>query len=563
MPSIYSTIVEKEQSITRPAIYAIVDQIKEITKISKDVQVRFTGDINKQQSNSSGIDDNKDRFTKFNSDRYIFIEVDEDFDKESVGTTSNGKNEHNPIFLDKNLYVVINPIYYTSNVNINFKFRTTSKNEAIAWRDDIRVHVSRMRDVNLHKIDYHYSIPDHFLEVIKEIHRLRENYLPYGDSLHQYLLEHSVDRVKVIGDITGTDFEYAIAETQIRILGKFDFDVLPDKIEREDENGVYEISFSYSFNYQKPMACYMKYPISVHNQLLDFKYVSFTNYNYQPDKEQARFSRSLGALYNFESNKIIGDVHRFEGAIKIPHYDDFLIPHKQIASATIFTALIEVDTTDNKTLLNLYELGDFMLDKDLLDWIKNGEYLYICDIYKSILNISLYRNDYLVRDNSLYCDSSLNIISKQTLNLRNQYRIRMSIIIDISILKYESIYRVIKNKKIIQLILPELNAYINNSPDFEPLKNHLEGNIPEFYLSVIYRLLINGVYNLPTGLNYSLGLGLNTLHPSVIYDSNGVPSEVGAFRGLDPDIVEEIRKNRISLNTVQVTGCIAEMKVDN
>lgn len=552
MPSIYDTILEKEQSITRPAIIAIVNQVKQLTNLSQDIPIRFTGDTKKQSSNSSTIDDGQSRLAKFTTGRYIFIEVVEDYDKESLGTTSMGFNEHNPVFLDKKLNTVINPIYATSNVSIDFKFRTNSKNEAIAWRDNVRFQVSRMRDLSLHSIDYHYSIPDNFVLVLQEIHRLRESLEPYGETFHQYVQANSVNRTRLISDITGKHYEYVISETQIRIIGRFDFDGIPEKMERDEENGTHELTFSYIFNYQKPIACSMRYPISVHNQLLNPMFTTFSITNKTPDKASARFSNSLAALYEFEGNKTMGDVIHFEGPIRIPEYDDFVIPHKQVGVATIFTALIEVDVVDKMTLLNLNNLGNLQLDQELIKWFKSGEYPYICDIYKSIINFSLYRNDYLVRDNTLTCDSELNIKSTVALDIRNQYRVKMSIVIDLSILKRDVVYRIFRNRAIIKLLLPELNNYIRNSTDLEPLKNDLVGSMPEYYLSYIYNLLKIGAYHLDASHSIEYLARINNTNQDFRY--------LGDLSGMDYSIMDELRHSRKTLATVSITGIAAISK---
>lgn len=557
MPTVYSTLVEVDQSISRPAVVEIINQVQDITKIDKDVEIRYPGDSQKTQTPSSSIDYKTDRFAKFGTDKYLFIEVNEDYDKTAITSTAISKGEHIEIFKDSKLNVSIVPIYATTNVSIDFNYRTVSKTEALSWRDDMRMKLSHMRDINLHKLHYHYMVPDEFLTLLKEIHRLRENKLGYGQDLRSYLTDMFSNRLTPISDITGSEFELSISETQIRIVGMYDFDALPEKIERDEESGTYLIKFSYKFNYEKPIACVIRYPLMVHNQILDQKYTHFVNKNYIPNKDNLSFSNSLEALHFFEGDSIMESVPNIEGQFRIPPNDDYVLNSKQYATATVFIALCEVDEVDKKTLLNLKELGDVYLNQDVLDFISKTEYPYVCDIFKSIINISLYRNSFLVRDNSLTCDSNLNIRSKEELNLRNQYRVRFSLIIDLSILRQNVFERLLRNTLALVSIIGSLNNLINNSPDFEVLKNSIEGNLSSKHFTKIYRLIMTGVYHQHDKTYYSPGLGISPLDPSYYIDKEGYKQHVGLFKDLDDDKVEDFRSNRITFNTVAVSGIIA------
>jgi hypothetical protein len=56
-----------------------------------------------------------------------------------------------------------------------------------------------------------------------------------------------------------------------------------------------------------------------------------------------------------------------------------------------------IDTSDQRTLVNLEELGDVEIDKDIMQFGKESEYPYMHKLYKSILQIHLYRDATLAR----------------------------------------------------------------------------------------------------------------------------------------------------------------------
>jgi len=541
MPNVTLTLPEVEQSISRPIIFDIIKQVNEITKIDKSTKIFFPGDIQKMQTYGSDIDKSGDRFPIFNTDRYTFIDVVDDYDLDTLASTAVTSNEHIPIFLDNKLQVRISPIYATSNVTINFKHSVPSKTEALRWRDDMRTRASMARRTNLHKISYHYLLPEEILKVLKEVYDARENKLGYNQTFAEYVTSYASDRLTVVGDLIGSESRLAISETQFRIVGLFDFEGLPDKPEKDDGTGNWIISFSYKFNYEKPISCNMKYPIMVHNQLLSPEYTYFTNKTYMPHVIDKSASMSIGAFSEFELDQTLRNTINTNAIIRLPNFDDYIIPVTPRGTATGILALCEVDETDNKTLLNLNELGDIVFDNDILDFIRESEYPYCCDIYKSIITISLYRNNTLVSNNSIECLTDLTIKAKVDLDIRNQYRLRIGLVTDLTLLSKEAISRLLKFPKAFIKIIAVLNELLRDNPDFINLGDKKKISAIDF--SNVYRIL--------TGYDYLNGSAscssnwINTNRPSCL------------FSDIDPLLLERYRRERVGKNTVLLTGIIA------
>lgn len=525
MPNISMTLTDISQAVTRPVIFDIIKQVQEITKITQDAAIYYPGDSQKMQTPGTNIDTNGDRSSIFNTGRYNFIETEEDYDRETLGSTAITRKEHIPIFIDKDLKIIITPIYATTNITINFKYRCPSKVEALRWRDDIRTRISQLRDINLHSITYHYTIPMELLDILTTIYDLRENYLGYEDTFVEYMTNRSTDRLTLIGDLIGKDARLAVSETQTRIIGIFNFDGLPEKPERDDNTGTWTISFSYKFSYEKPISCNMRYPIMVHNQLLPDKYINFVNSEYDLDKIHKSFTKSLNALNNFESDNIINNRIDPDTILRLPRYDDYNLLTTPNGTGTIFIALSEVDTSDSKTLFNLNELGDMVLDKDILQFIKEIEYPYITDIYKSFFNFTLYRNEYISSSKTIVCDSNLNIKARDILNLRNQHRVRFSLITDISLLDKAALERLKRYPKVLVKIISAINELLRNQPDFNRLAD--KSSLTSFEVTKIYELLTGNTTGIPIGSHNFL-------------------------KNIDPKLLELYRRKQINLKTVML-----------
>lgn len=553
MPRISLTLADVSQSISRPIIYDIIGQISNITKINDKSKIFFPGPIEKMKTVGSDIDSSSERFAQFDTNYITFIEVEEDFDKEAIGSTAVMQREHIPVFIDEKLDVQIVPVYAKNDVTLNIRYRCPSETEAKRWYNDLRMKFSQYRDVNLHKIKYHYMLPRETLLLIKDIYLLRENVSGYGESLDEYLIGHSSDRLDIIGNLVGEEARFVITETQTRIEGLYDFDGMPEKPSRQDK-GYWEITFSYRFSYEMPIACNMRYPIMVHNQLLPKEYTIFNNTQYDINKDNLSASASLNALYSFEMNTIIDQRIRPDAMIRLPYFDDYIMPMVPKGTGTVFLALCEVDKTDNRTLMNLKDLGPIILDKDILDFIISSEIPYICKMFKSIIHISLYRNNSLTTFNTIDCDYSLNIHGIEDLDLRNLHHIRMSLVCDLSLLTSDAIDRLKKYPKALVKIISAMNDLLKNNPDFIHLSD--ERYITDLQFSAIYQMLTGYAYS--NGRSSSDRFGYN-LTPNVsAWPYNGYSGLL--FKDIDPRMVENYRNNRIGMNTVQAMGVIAYPK---
>jgi hypothetical protein len=540
MPNIALPLPNVAQSVTRPIIVDIIQQVSKLTNISEDSKIFYPGDIQRMQTSGSGID-NKDRSAIFNSDRYTFIEVDEDFDEDFIGTMSVDRNEHIPIFVDEALGIELKPVYGTTKITINFVYRSPSKSEVTRWRDEARVRVAQLRTINLHDVAYHYGIPEDVLGILKEIHTLREATDGYSQSYEDYVKSYSTERLVLMSDTVGKSAQLSVQERQCRIQGIYDFDALPEKASRDESTGTWSITFSYKFTYEKPIFCKFTYPVMVHNKLLPANLIEFTNKAYDLNDINKTFSKSFYAMNSFESDTTMNAIRDSKAVIRIPEFDDFPIQGVMPGTSTVILALIEVGA-DKRTLLNLNELGDVFIDPDILDFIKTSEYLYMTRNYASILTLSMYRNNSLTSDRAILCDSNLNVYSNTDLNLRHQHRIRFGINVDMTMLPPSAFVRLLQYPKALTKIIGAMNELLRNNYEFINLGNKKQITHRDF----------SNVYSFLTGFRMPNVPG-NYYGPGIDHRN--------LFADIDPRIVENYRKNNIANNRVMVSE-VAAMRRD-
>ena len=467
MPNVSVLVAETKQSVLRPVVLAVVRQLMEITKIADTVPILYPDDIGKTHQPGSAITGEEEK-TVFPGNDKVVIDVEEDHDPANILSTAIAKAEQVPIFQDNMLGILIKPIYSSMNVTINFKFKGASKSIVTRWRDDIRLRTSAARDVNLHTCSYHYVIPKSLMIILKELHRLRENVEGYDEDFTKYVLDNSTTRLTNVANLSGEVVEPAIAETQLRIVGVFDFEGVPEKLENEEDGNGWIGSFTYKFKFDKPLACNMTYPLMVHNQTLDTKYRPDVP-AYDLDNQLQTYSLSLAALHNFESQEQVGKYVDLTKPISIPAFDEFEAASTVPGTFPVFTVLCQLDLTDKKSLLNLNELGDVAIDSDILEFIKGIEYRYLNIPFKSILHLDLYRFESLTREDTITIDADLNVKAVNDLSLRTNHRIRFSIMGDITYLDNAAIRRMLMYPKAAMKIVQAINKSGKRKPGFEVL----------------------------------------------------------------------------------------------
>lgn len=456
MPKLYLPVPEIEKSITRPVVLDIIRQVKDITGIPKDTKEVFLGDAKSGLQAGSTVNSDIMDNTMVAASKQIFMEVNETYNENYLGTMAIAQAEQLPIFLDNELGVVLKPIYSSRIFEITVRYRNPSKTQAKAWRDNIYMHVNHLRDVNLHVATYHYSIPRPFMVLLQEIHRLRENVEGYGEDFDTYFFTNSTTRNTEITTLTGDKTEFAVAEQQIRVQGMFNFTEAPEKEQMGGDTNMWISEFTYRVTMDIPTGVHIQYPVMVHNQLLDDKYIP------QPaaddTKHDKAFARSLKALSRFEVPTDVARAKPYANVVHIPECDDWLADNHPPGMYPVISALCEILPDNKKLLLNLSELGEYSIDEEILDYIKTVEYRYLTLPYKSIFHLSYYRNKFLSTDRNTYLDASLNFMTREDVSLRDSNRVMLLMVTDISSIDPAALKRMKRYPSVLKKVLKAIKV---------------------------------------------------------------------------------------------------------
>ena len=439
MPNLVVSLSNIESSVERPIVCDIVRQVMQITQISHRTPIRFYGDEAKAAQKNSGISHDPIAENLWEHDERLSIEIEEDFDKDRLLSTAITAPENLLIFKDAALGIIMKPVYATSDVSVRIKYRARDKNQASRWRNDIAARTSMMRSVILHELRYHYEIPEVFLVLLREVHRLRERVAGYGESFEEYFTERLTSNASVLTNLAGAADLWAVSEKQIRVQGYFEFEGVPDKPEREGDHDAWTVACAYHFKYDKPVSCNLAYPLVVHNQVLSAPYRP-TERAYSLYDHQRAESITGHAFAAFETDTA-ALLYRSSNGVAIPNFDTFTPASIVTATVRVLMALSTVSAEEPHALFSLAELPDLALDVDVVDFLQHSEYPFMGVTYASIFCLSLYAGRNVRASGALTCSADLEIRAAAALALRTTHRVRLGLVVDLSLLSADALAR--------------------------------------------------------------------------------------------------------------------------
>jgi len=436
MPKILLTVPETVQSVVRPVVYEIARDILQVLGQDPKTNIQYPDTMDVMKQAGSSIESKGDNTPSTGTNNKLTIDVQEDYEQDRLLSTAVMRPENLFIFRDDAIETNIRPAYSSTDMTLNLKYRAVDATAAKRWRDDARARLSRNQTERLHDVSYHYLIPPAFIAILKQLHEMRESVAAYGETFEEWLIANSTKRLSKLTTLAGTGAQWGISETQLRVVGWFDFvDRGPDKAEKEDESDTATVNLAYHFKFDQPIACQMHYPLMVHNQLLPQKWrPSKSDQVDRPEIHHKSYAHSAGSFAYFEKGRQFGPaIDAPAPGVQIPDFDEFIPASVPTKTLRLFTALTSIDTTTPGNRRFLLDLKDFSrqwkLDADVLAYMKTAT----SKLTKSkgcVLKLDLYKNRQLAREGELMVDEDLRVYSTEDLSLRNYYHVRLSLALD-------------------------------------------------------------------------------------------------------------------------------------
>lgn len=434
MPRLVLMVPETNESVIRPVVFDITRELFKITGIDPNTRILYPGEGNtaSQQGSELGQQPGDPRLGHSNR---ISLVVQEEFDQDQILQAAVHQPEQQFIWRDDRIETSIKPAYAQTKVRIAIKYRATDKTAAQKWRDELKTRVSMMRTEYLHAVKYHFMIPEEFIVILKELYRMREAVGGYGEDWDKFWKDSLTQRASQLSTLSGARKAWSVAESQMRIVGRFDFEGVPERGDKTDEGDSWTIEVNYDFQFDKPLACVMSYPLVVHNQVVARNFrPSKADQIERPEIHQRSYSLSSRAYSIFEQGRWTSDkLDASTPGRQVPEFDEFLPVAIPSRTLRVFTALVTVDTAqggDPSFLLDLNELSDkWSLDPAVLAFMRSTHERLVAPTRSPFL-LSFYENRNLLAGDILRVDSDLKVYATKPLPLRSYYHLRLGLFTD-------------------------------------------------------------------------------------------------------------------------------------
>ena len=550
MPLLKVPIPDSDYTVSRNAIMSVVNNLIDYTRMGNDVNVLFPNDSEVVPTKGSTMHD-ENRKVEYLTKDVLHLEVQEDTDPEFMLNVHTTVNNNAPIFQDTEAEFTITPIYFKHSVTLTVRFRSNSRTEVVNWRNGLKTRLASGGQFGLlHTLQFNFGIPEGVLTLMKEIQEIKERNYPTNENFKDYFTRLASKRVTAVHDPPGAFRSLVVQESQTRVLGIYDFNDLPEKPQKDIDTATYTAEFIYKFSYSKPEFIAVQYPVSVFNELLPEKYVTFNNVDtsYRSRNTVANFN-----VYNFnkfEMQEQIKTSDEIIGFVRYPEYDDKKLMETFLGYRSFASFLVSLDA-NKKDLLNLSELGDYLFNDDVMEFIREVEWKYMTNPYKSIFSISLQKDNKILSYHNVIIDKDLNISCRLPLDIRHQHRVVFDICTQWYLLDRDAIDRLLKYPKAFACILDGLNkivkSYVDNIRDYQ---NKRDYTADDFDIAIA--IMLDRASQDTSDFNIGTG--------NIEYDPYGISRTQGnnIFDRISPDLLNDLKLRARKMKTVFATSIIAK-----
>lgn len=487
-----------EETITRPILISITNDIKKVLGISKEIYTQYDDkdQIGKKKNKLGEIQgDNTMR------DDIVYIEYEEDSEDTKETSLIPIRPDFFPIFKDTDINVSIMPIYHSRQLVVKFKYATKSKSKAHAYTNKLRLLTANEGFYRRHRLEYYINIPNYIDQLLLHLYTLKNNRISINEQLE--FTDYLKNCMDVRADFTHTldadpsKSELVVREAQIDVPGYIIDDIYNLKPEYEEDFGYWTFEFNYGMIYEKPITLLAQYPVLIYNQIIDKQFRSFIEdgWREKPNINKPMTDRTKDAIELLERDSIFSLRHNNK-YLTLPEFDNEIILPTETYLSRMFSVLIIVDESDPTLIFNIQDIPKISFKESVLKYIINQDRKYVTKRLQSMFYIELYKDSKKHYKNELYLTETGELRSTEPLDLKFTYRVMFNIVNDLNMLEKEARLRMkqfIREHIEIENSLPLRKPNYHQSITYDPMhyntrkfSSYMEqDNIVTAYLSLL------------------------------------------------------------------------------
>lgn len=421
-----------EDTVTNPILITVTNDIKKLLGLNNDIYL--------QLNEKDALFKTKNKLGKISSqfktyNEVIIVEHSEISEENNELSLIPLNPDSLPIYEDKEIFTKATPVYHKRKMSIEFSYMSKSKDKVAMLINKLRLTTSSDSMYKTHNLEYSMVIPNIFAKLLANIVELKNRRLNPQITQEEYINSTFDNRIDILNSVDTFDYrkDLVIRECQESVIG-YIVDDLHSIKEEEAGNGMWGVTFTYDFSYDKPVTIRLEYPFLIYNYRLHKDFWKFIK---EPGiKKSGIRTKSMESITSVLKNKETD--HRFvfdksKYYMTIPAIDTHLLPKPNAYLIRLMGILLEIPDNTDKLLFNLDDLGDFKLKDSVKNFLLESERTFINDLYNSMFYIELHKNDSksgvrlrLEPNGDFYVDTDLDLTAI--------YRISINIVSDVTIL---------------------------------------------------------------------------------------------------------------------------------
>lgn len=428
---------DKYQTMIRPAIIQVCDDIKQVSGIPNETEIIYLGYSDQKVNRDTAMGDVGHRGVDFSHKNYLLVESDISYQDASYYSGQPYLSTYSPIFHDKSNKINLSPIYHIVDIKLSLRYMTEDRPAAYGWEAEMRRKIGQSILGKLHRLEYTFPVPLKHLATLNYLHGLIYPSEEPEKSFSKWLGDIAEDQITVLVNQAGETPLLAVNQVQLGVLGTWEINPTPS-LEKTESGDKYTVSFNYNFHFDVVGSTMLTYPIMVNNVVISDRY-----------RRNCKFEDPLvlgePGLYIWATDRLRpATTPKYPTELVIlPCFDEWRVKYAPMRTSSLYTAMIVINDESPTDVMNLAELGD---DYALAGWVISMLTLFHDKLTfpgQSPFIAQIYRNDHWMDVDTYVVDGVLNVVTNEPMIHENIYHVRLAVYTDLTLLSEHAINKLL------------------------------------------------------------------------------------------------------------------------
>lgn len=431
MISTFVDAMEIYRSFTQPTIYDSIRLVLKHFDLQNSMNIYFRGEseITKLVGADFGSNPADSLYTNGTFRNKVYVDATVNPSPFNAGYHNQGRSRTEAYFwLDALMKLGISPVFEGRQVVVEVITHFTSRQKAQEFVN--RINNIRSRDLTLFTFSptAHLPVNDGIIELFKNIHDLLIKNKLRTDGFMDYLTEMQAQPFTIISNLAGNYKTLAFPIMVRDVVVEFeDPEIrLPQKAEIF---GQYEVGFSYTFFHNEFTGWNIDYPLSIHQDQIDDKWIPNKGERYDtsnPYVTSANPEYVAGAAFTDNDRSTQAPFY-----LSLPAHDSWESPNFYNAFPIIKVQLSIEDLPGEQLLCNIFDIPRFVWNDNAKNYIiRRKDFAF--KFHSTPFIFEVYASDLQVLPEQLRLDELGNVYITRQATMGRMHHLLISIDYDIA-----------------------------------------------------------------------------------------------------------------------------------